>query len=353
MSHFTVTVRITGERVARHGGSRDEALKEMLAPYQENNMGDCPRQFLEFVDSEDEYLAEYDTESIEMVRCPDGVLRYRWDEVFRKPGTFGTGGGSHEVPTSPGYEVVQVAHKDRFATFETFVADWHGVKERDPEKGRYGYWDNPNKKWDWWVVGGRWRGHYPVKAGVAPVVGEAGAFDNESRGGSDVVTVDQIDMDAVAAKEREAFDKFKAERLRFIAGDKFDAFDGPRSRMLDTGLLRIEEDPQAVIPDGEVQVGAPWGERHPHHVGTVRAGWRDVAKVVTDEQLEKYRCVFNPLRTYAALDDDGWHEPGEMGWWGSTSHTPDTYLAFAEAFQESFIRKAGPDDLLVVVDCHI
>lgn len=27
----------------------------------------------------------------------------------------------------------------------------------DPETKKHGYWQNPNAKWDWWVVGGRWR----------------------------------------------------------------------------------------------------------------------------------------------------------------------------------------------------
>lgn len=38
--------------------------------------------------------------------------------------------------------------------FETFVEDWSGAEKN--EQGIYGRWTNPNKKWDWWEVGGRW-----------------------------------------------------------------------------------------------------------------------------------------------------------------------------------------------------
>lgn len=32
------------------------------------------------------------------------------------------------------------------------------------ENGRWGYWHNPNAKWDWsWVVGGRWSGSMLAK----------------------------------------------------------------------------------------------------------------------------------------------------------------------------------------------
>lgn len=301
MSHFTVTVRVTEERLARHGGDYRAAVTEMLAPYQENNMGDCPQQFMEFHDADEPELEEGQTRE------------------------------------------------------QAMKAD--GYKQHPDDPKRWGYWENPNKKWDWWVIGGRWRGYYPVKPGVTPIVGESGAFGNASDGGSDVASIDQIDMDAVATKEREAFDEFKAERLKLLAGEKLDVFDGPRSRMLDLGLLRVEQDPNAAIPPDEVQVGKTWGEDHPNIAKETgeggRANWRDVAKVLSDDQLERYRCVFNPLRTYAALDDHGWYQPGQMGWFGSASHTPDSYLGYAEAFQESFIRKTGPKDLLVIVDCHI
>lgn len=35
----------------------------------------------------------------------------------------------------------------------------------DPETGRRGYWSNPNAKWDWYEVGGRFEGSLPLKGG--------------------------------------------------------------------------------------------------------------------------------------------------------------------------------------------
>lgn len=380
MSHFAVTVRISEELLVKHDGDYDAALKEMLAPYQENNTGDCARQFMAFVDNEDEYLEKYNTGTDEWIDLgpaddvsktgeiahADAVISSTecvwngrrlvrsWHEMFRSQGTIGVGSHTHQVPDSAAK--ISIPYNKLHASFKEFVADYYGVEERDSEKGRYGYWENPNKKWDWWQVGGRWRGFYPVKSGVEKVVGAPGVFDNESDGVADVVKIDQIDMDAVVAKEREAFDKFKMERLQYLAGERFDMFEGPRSWMLDLGLLRVEQDPGAAISPGEVQVGRTWGEDNPRFAKETgeggRARWRDVAKVLTDEQLEKYRCAFNPLQTYAALDDRGWYQPGNVGWWASTDHTPETYMAYTEAFQ-SFFRKTGPGDLLVVVDCHI
>jgi len=153
MSHFSVAV------FTEEGG---KTVKELLAPYQENNMGDCPKEYLEFFDVTDEYLEKYENDGVEMIKTPDGELLYPWDERFRKPGTFGIGTDTHEVPN--GYERVFIKHKDRYATFEQFMEDYVGY-EKNEETGRYGYWENPNKKWDWWEVGGRWSGLLITKDG--------------------------------------------------------------------------------------------------------------------------------------------------------------------------------------------
>lgn len=40
----------------------------------------------------------------------------------------------------------------------------------DPDTGKRGYWQNPNAKWDWWMLGGRWRGMLRATDGeYAPV----------------------------------------------------------------------------------------------------------------------------------------------------------------------------------------
>jgi hypothetical protein len=155
MSHFSVAV------FTQEGGKDVAAL---LAPYQENNMDDCPKEFLEFNDQTDEYVEEYKDDGDDMIRTPNGNLVYPWDERFRKPGTFGHGSDTHQVPEGRGYERVYVRHKDRFPTFQDFMLNYHGTG-KDAETGRYGYWENPNAKWDWWKVGGRYSNRLRTKDG--------------------------------------------------------------------------------------------------------------------------------------------------------------------------------------------
>lgn len=110
MSHFTVGV------LTKDGG---KSIDELLAPFQENNMGDCPREYMEFNiadESEEELLDEY-----------EGM-------------------------------------KDEYETFELFLLNQYGYTKHELS-GEIGYWENPNAKWDWYEVGGRWSGMLLTKNG--------------------------------------------------------------------------------------------------------------------------------------------------------------------------------------------
>lgn len=73
MSHFIAAV-ITKEPAKYH---------EDLAPYQENNMGDCPKEFLEFNDLTEEFKKTWREGSAERVRLPNGNLIGPWDERLK------------------------------------------------------------------------------------------------------------------------------------------------------------------------------------------------------------------------------------------------------------------------------
>lgn len=53
---------------------------------------------------------------------------------------------------------------DVYKTVDAVAEQWMGL-DKDPSAGVYGYWYNPNGRWDWWVVGGRWANTFTVKHG--------------------------------------------------------------------------------------------------------------------------------------------------------------------------------------------
>ncbi|RXI57262.1 hypothetical protein DP122_00325 [Clostridium tetani] len=107
MSHFTVGVL---------SNKNGEDLKELLDPYQENNMGDCPKEYLEFNECDKEDIEEYEE------------------------------------------------YKNEYETLDQFMEKYHGYRKNE-ETGKYGYWENPNAKWDWYTVGGRWSNKILTKDG--------------------------------------------------------------------------------------------------------------------------------------------------------------------------------------------
>ena len=268
--------------------------------------------------------------------------------------------------------------REVYATFEKFAQDWHGCKRMSPtvppesskkkpskfgrqlpiegpaqpETKRFGYWHNESAKWDWWVIGGRWTGFFPLKPWRDPELGSPGAFGNKpEEGGGDIIRVDDIDMDLVAKQTREAAEKFWTDWQKFLEGgdDGKNPFSGPRSKALSIGLLDVVQGPAE--PTDKTKV-FPWKDKiRPRDR---RDSWNDVAKLVTrDEFLRDYIDCFCPITSYAALDDDGWHAPGEMGWFGASSDEAAAKVSFQREFIKRFVKSAKPTDTLVVVDCHI
>lgn len=151
MSHFCVLVAIKdGE------GDWNAELERKLAPYQENNMGDCPEPFLSFFDKEDELEREYKERTIPIVQLADGRRFTQYDQQFKLKFDLNRIASEWEYPQ--GSELMDVPAREFYPTFEDFARDWHGYSERDEKTGRFGYWENQSAKWDFWSVGGRWSG---------------------------------------------------------------------------------------------------------------------------------------------------------------------------------------------------
>lgn len=59
-------------------------------------------------------------------------------------------------------------HKDRVgALMAPYDEDRDVVWEADDDADEGGYWRNPDGHWDYWVIGGRWRGYFPVANGLS------------------------------------------------------------------------------------------------------------------------------------------------------------------------------------------
>jgi hypothetical protein len=181
------------------------------------------------------------------------------------------------------------------------IQDWYG-----------GDWDgdgnlfhvyNPDAKWDWYSVGGRWTGYLKLKKGAHCELGESGVSQPRPKGRvADIAKVKDIDWDGMKAALRKSAEKRWA-------------------------------DYQTALADGkEISPYFQFG-------------------VAKDESREHFIERQGTAATFAVLHDGEWHEQGEMGWWAIVTNEkePDDW----NAEFERIIASLDPDDELTVVDCHI
>ena len=217
---------------------------------------------------------------------------------------------------------------------EHFVQDVNGV----PTLGTMSTYP-PDSKWDWWQIGGRWRGSLPLKAGVSGgALGEPGVFDNdvEFEGGVDVARLGDIDFE---------LKRTNAESRAKAAWEQIDeALDGrflpplPREETREA-YQAWWNDP--VVEDVMTAIGNQWG-MHPRDLTTMVD---DPAAYITHSGKDAVCC-------FATLHEGEWIEPGAMGWFGMSSDTPESRDEYVNKVHE--LLTTLPDDTMIwVVDYHI
>lgn len=377
MSHFCVLVFTKDPDV--------EQLKAALAPFQENNMEDCPEQYLEFHPEDEEARRKewFEVSIRQLQNQATGETCSPYDEQFRNPAGF-LASPQYVVPE--GWVEIEVPLSTVYSTFEQFMDDYHGLSQRDPRTGQYGYWENPNKKWDWWVLGGRWQGELRLRPDVDEeeihaLQGEGSTFDRmEGRAPTGWDAARHRDVDW-AGMSRECYEQADAQWRRFEMvleelGTTPDGYlrmvqmqrnperrellglDGEVVRRLhakleEAGLRHpfVGEEPEwwrTQLPDLEhLGIATPCVEpRGRREDGTMSSGqWRV-------ETRDEHFARAGYFTTFAVLSSDGqWHERGEMGWFGCVSDEKDR-KSWGEEWRD-LVSSEDPSSTCWIVDCHI
>ena len=357
MSHFSVLV--IGKDVDRQ-----------LQPYHEYESTGTDGQYVVDVDDTEENREEYEANTVRRLRGPDGVLHDPYDaEFYRVPtaeerekmgkvaGTgcsnelswhsrdWGDGRGyaprTHCVPD--GFEDVQIPWPE-YGTFRQFLKYWTEREEVLPgDRREYGWTEvtdlgpdgdvvrtvkrtNPNAKWDWWVIGGRWSGFLQLKP--------------ENEGLSvDVAFKGNIDFET---KMNEAGEAAAAEYDRVVKvadGRRWVSWPDVRENkkdFTDSHKRREFYCSQQVVKDIREALGNPWD---------------DVDEYLETREAYVERARRQSITTFAVVKDGKWYQRGDMGWWGATSNEMSD-SEWYEQFQK-LLADLDDDTVLTVVDCHI
>lgn len=333
MSHFSVYVAIPAEKLSKYSKPIDRVecfVSDALAPYEE---GVEDPELLEFEDKTDEMLKDYETDTMQVVRFPDGHLVGAYEKRFREQ--FKVEDGKilekkadavfeyAETAASKSLQLIPDYPAKDYYSFEKFCEQYHGYHKNDD--GRWGYYYNPNSHWDWYQIGGGMSGSLLALETARP---------NVLHSGDDSPVPGYIPVNA-ARKRDVAWAKMKALRLE-EQRQYFDCLE----EAFQTGDVRKVGILTAKTEDGIIR----WGGNLAYKAGEsfdeflVRTGCADTNEYATS-------C-------YAYVTKDGvWHSQGEMGWFGlSSGDKPER--DWNDEIQ-SFFADLNDDDFIVMVDCHI
>lgn len=248
------------------------------------------------------------------------------------------------VPAQESLEELQKQYEDRkddYESLESFIEDYHGYHQN--EHGQWGRTTNPNAKWDWWVIGGRWSGFLKAKEGVVHEIGEPGAFGNEPKdGGADIITKGGVDWDGMRNEAKERAAKRYDLVSKAIDGLAYESWESVRNLYEDIDKAREHYHNQAIVKAFKKVT-----EKH-----TDMFGWfAEVDEYLCDRETYIERAANSAITTYAFVKDSKWYQKGEMGWWGMSTNEV-SQDEWNKQFWE-MIQSLPDDTELTVVDCHI
>lgn len=295
MSHFTVLV--IGENP-----------EKQLAPYHE----------FECTGKNDEYVQDVDiTAEVQEQIAKDGMLEGL--------GYYGLEG---KVVPSEAFVDRSDTHKYGYAV----VKDDKLVKAVDRT--------NPNKKWDWYVLGGRWTGFFTLKPGRRGETGKPGLMTEKAEQGK-ADAARKCDIDFTAMRD-------EAERKARARYRKFFTLVGERPFPQTFEAIR---------------------EAHPGNVAAARNAYWAQPAIVAAKAADEFSWDIDPAEfsctedqhaekardraasPFALVKDGQWFEKGRMGWWACVSDEKEQDGWNREVAK--LLDSVNSDTLLSLYDCHI
>lgn len=227
---------------------------------------------------------------------------------------------------------------DEPETLDGYVESWHGYKIVDagdaPDlagKNKYGYGHrqadgslkvidrtNPNKKWDWWTVGGRW----------------SGTFLDAQGNTCDVIRKDAIDIAAMQDAAEKRVREEHADLLAKCPGLTFSWMPWSEVREAHKDNIDVARDVYHAQPEIKMmQAAYVW----------------EYDKYLPSLEQRVAEARARVCGAFAILKDGEWIEKGRMGWWACVSDEKENWDEIRTKVWDSI----RPDQWVTMVDCHI
>lgn len=237
---------------------------------------------------------------------------------------------------------------------DTFGVDEHGLYET--------HTINPDGKWDWYEIGGRWAPFFRVKPGVVPTPPNfSWGWDDDDKAkylGTHTDRARKGDID-FAFMHAEAYWEADAQWLAYDAlrqaHPEYHSFAHIFADLQAEAADELELDPDGTFLNGlrhRARIAYNTQPRVQACTGAVSVPFMEDmdAYFGTDRGAFATRVANSMGIPYAVLHDGEWHAKGDMGWFGMSrdAHAVDEWHAFVT----TLLDKLDDDTLLTIVDCH-
>lgn len=206
---------------------------------------------------------------------------------------------------------------------------------------------NPNAKWDWYSLGGRWTGFFRLKPehAAAAVVGKPGVFGGiPEPGHADQALKGQIDFEWMIKEAAQRADKLWDAANNILKNDRY-------------AFVSWEDVRSQYAPDYSAARRIYWGQSG---LERLSKKLRELGFVADPSDLDKFLMerddyvreeANESIATYAVIKDGVWYEKGSMGWFGMGLNEKADDEWHGE--YTTLIADLPDDTLLSVYDCHI
>lgn len=208
---------------------------------------------------------------------------------------------------------------------------------------------NPQAKWDWWQIGGRWGGYFPYKPEHAhDVLRTQRSWSSPS----DIPPM-HCDGGPKRALNLAALQEAKADTARAKYAEWHALVDGtPEALPWPAFADNVSEGNGYTIEQARQEYRA---QPRVQAYQQTDFRWYDdpISEFGVPEELYVERARSQAIPGFATLTLDGrWLAPGRMGWFAATDATDSTRAGYAEV-ANAYIDSLDDDVVLVAVDCHI